>query len=40
MRRLYYWMFVRLRFTKNHRLIAMDLSRPKELDADPKEFNK
>ena len=34
---LYYWIFVRLWLYKNHyRLIAVDLSRQKELDADPK----
>ena len=34
---LYYWIFVRLWLYKNHyRLIAVDLCRQKELDADPK----
>ena len=34
---LCYWIFVRLWLYKNHyRLIAVDLSRQKELDADPK----
>ena len=35
--RLYQWMFIRLWLYKNHyRLIVVDLSRLKELDADPK----
>ena len=35
--RLYYWIFIRFWIYKNHhRLIAVDLSRQKELGADPK----
>ena len=34
--KLYYWMFISLRLYKNqYRLIAVDLSRQKKLDADP-----
>ena len=39
--RLHYWMFIRLWLYKNHyRVIAVDFSKQKEVDADPKAIQK